>query len=437
MERTFSLALLFSFISASIFLKSAIAADTIASKQSLNDTETLISANEVFELGFFSPGNSKNKYLGMWYKRTPGKVVWVANRDNPITNTYGELVVSENGNFVLLNQSKSTIWSSNISSVAKSPVFLQLLDSGNLVLRDDTSLNYLWQSFDYPCDTLLPDMKISWDKDSGRERYLTSWTAPDDPSSGDSTYKIEHKELPQLVLFLGSAKRYRTGAWDGVRFTGLTAIPNSVIRPFAESDGHEWSYWFEQNKDEFFATVITVTQSSSVQRLVLKDEGSEWNVLYSIPNQPCNNYGNCGANGICRLSKIPTCECLQGFVPKSDKEWKAFTWTSGCVRRTLLECRGGDRFLHLLGVKLPDLLEFLVNKSMNLEECKAKCLSNYSCTACANSDIRNGGSGCVLWFGDFIDLREFIQEDNEQSIYIKLASSELGKDFFHLKSTLR
>ncbi|RXI03647.1 hypothetical protein DVH24_004299 [Malus domestica] len=42
----------------------------------------------------------------------------------------------------------------------------QLLDSGNLVLMDNTSTisvaTYVWQSFDNPCDTLLLDMKMSW-----------------------------------------------------------------------------------------------------------------------------------------------------------------------------------------------------------------------------------------------------------------------------------
>ena len=162
------------------FLRSVRAADTITQKQSLNDTETLVSANEIFELGFFSPGTSKNRFLGIWYKKTPGKVVWVANRDNPVSDSYGELIISNSGTFVII-QSTSIIWSSNISRVAKNPV-LQLLNSGNIVLRDNSSTSYILQSFDYPSDTLLLDMKLTWNIGSGQERYLNSWKAPDDPS---------------------------------------------------------------------------------------------------------------------------------------------------------------------------------------------------------------------------------------------------------------
>lgn len=88
--------------------------------------------------------------------------MWVANRNNPLTGLYGNLTISNNGNLVLLNRNGRSIWSSNISRISKSPV-VQLLDSGNLVLRDNVSTSsgsYLWQSLDYPSDTLLPDMMI-------------------------------------------------------------------------------------------------------------------------------------------------------------------------------------------------------------------------------------------------------------------------------------
>ena len=63
---------------------------------------------------------------------------------------------------------------------------------------------------------------------------------------------------------------------------------------------------------------------------------------------------------------------------------------------------------------------------MSFNECEAECLKNCSCTAYANSDINNGGSGCLMWFGDLIDIREFIDEKGEQDVYIREPASELG-----------
>lgn len=56
-----------------------------------------------------------------------------------------------------------------------SPVVAELLPNGNFVLRDKNNPDtVLWQSFDHPTDTLLPEMKLGWDKRSGLDRILTS-----------------------------------------------------------------------------------------------------------------------------------------------------------------------------------------------------------------------------------------------------------------------
>lgn len=76
-------------------------------------------------------------------------------------------------------------------------------------------------------------------------------------------------------------------------------------------------------------------------------------------------------------------------------------------------------------MKLPDLIDFWLDKNMSLDECKAECLRNCSCVAYANSDVRGGGSGCLMWSGDLIDIREFHGVDYDQNIFIRLPASEL------------
>ncbi|KAK1578715.1 hypothetical protein Q3G72_032604 [Acer saccharum] len=39
------------------------------------------------------------------------------------------------------------------------------------------------------------------------------------------------------------------------------------------------------------------------------------------------------------------------------------------------------------------------------------------------SDIRKGGSGCLLWFNDLIDIRHI---EGGQDLYVRVAASELG-----------
>ncbi|MCE3215362.1 hypothetical protein HAX54_002091 [Datura stramonium] len=59
---------------------------------------------------------------------------------------------------------------------------------------------------------------------------------------------------------------------------------------------------------------------------------------------------------------------------------------------------------------------------MTLEECKNICSKNCSCMAYSNPDIRNGGSGCLLWFEDLLDIKQVY--NGGQDIYIRMAASE-------------
>ncbi|XP_056172889.1 G-type lectin S-receptor-like serine/threonine-protein kinase At4g27290 isoform X1 [Syzygium oleosum] len=408
------------------------AADTLSSGWSMKDGETLVSSGQSFVLGFFSPGNSQNRYVGIWYKITPEIVVWVANRDNPLTDSHGVLTFSRDGDLVLVNQSNGIIWSSNLSRVLKNPV-AQLLDTGNLVLRENTGLNsdvYSWQSFDHPSDTLLPGMKLGWDLKIGLERRLTSWKSMDDPSPGDYTCRLNIHGLPQVELVsLGSSKKYRSGSWNGKQFSGASVGSNEVTTSVFVYGENEIFFAYEARKSEFIARVLTMNHSGLLQYYVASKRSNAWTIMYSSPNNPCDAYGTCGANGICRANRAPICDCLKGFVPKSPEEWDLLICSGGCMRRIPVDCSKEEGFLKLAKVKLPDLLEFWLNKNMSLKECASECLKNCSCTAYANSDVRGGGSGCLLWFGSLIDIREYEQDDYGQTLYIRLPKSEL--DFVH------
>jgi hypothetical protein len=69
-------------------------------RESLTGNRTLVSAGGKFELGFFSPaggGGGSNYYVGIWYKRIPGRtVIWVLNRDSPVADpASAELTVAQ------------------------------------------------------------------------------------------------------------------------------------------------------------------------------------------------------------------------------------------------------------------------------------------------------------------------------------------------------
>lgn len=426
MQSLSSVILFCTFISLSIFLESSIAADTLTTTLPLSDGETLVSSGQTFELGFFSPGDPNSRYLGIWYKDSPNTTVWVANRENPIEGSQGSLSIGDDGNLVLLNETKGVIWLSNSSRQAENPT-AQLLESGNLVLRDQNDENpesYAWQSFDFPCDTLLAGMKFGWNLKDGGNRYLTSWRNSSDPAPGEFTWRIDIIGLPHLVLRKGSKKKYRSGPWNGLSFNGLSLPKNTFFTSSLVDNADEFYYSYELD-DKSIITRLTLDELGVYQRLVLSKTSKTWEAVYPLQNDFCDDYGRCGANSICKIDNRPICECLEGFVPKSQEEWGFQNWTRGCIRRTELDCQKGEGFVVHEGVKLPDLLEVWVNKRMTLKECKEECLKNCSCTAYTNPNISGGGSGCLIWFRDLTDIRE-AHDDHKQNIFIRMAASEPG-----------
>ncbi|GMN32311.1 hypothetical protein TIFTF001_041713 [Ficus carica] len=125
------------------------------------------------------------------------------------------------------------------------------------------------------------------------------------------------------------------------------------------------------------------------QRLTWIEANQSWRAYSSVPRDDCDKYGICGVNANCLINDNPICQCLRGFKPRSQEKWDLMDWSEGCVRNIPLTCKdkSTDGFIKFSGLKVPDTAHTWVNKSMNLKECKAKCLSNCSCMAYTNSDI--------------------------------------------------
>lgn len=380
----------------------------------------------MFELGFFNPGNS-GWYLGVRYKKIADKtVVWVANRDTPLSNSSGTFKIGDNGNIVVLDQFGNISWSSN-KKQAVQPV-VQLLDSGNLVVKEmgeNDPGKYLWQSFDYPTDTLLPDMKLGWDLDTGFDRYITSWKSPVDPSTGDYSFKLDFRGFPEIFLWNKQAVEYRSGPWNGLRFSGVPEMEplNDISFDFV-MEQKEVYYSYSITNASLISRLVVNATNGDLQRFTWIESSREWNLYWYAPKDQCDIYRECGPYGICDTNASPVCGCMKGFVPKNLQAWNLRDGSDGCVRNTTLGCES-DKFLPLKNMKLPETATAFVDKTMSLKECGEMCLKNCSCTAYADYQITNGGSGCVTWTGELLDVRVYTQGGG-QNLYVRLAASEIG-----------
>ncbi|KAL3574115.1 hypothetical protein D5086_024728 [Populus alba] len=125
--------------------------------------DVLTSPNGDFSAGFFPVGD--NAYcFAIWfcepYSEGNRTIVWMANRDQPVNGRKSELSLRKSGNAIITDAGRLTVWSTN--TVSESPVFLYLHENGNLILQNSEG-GVLWQSFDSPTDTLLPQQLLTKD----------------------------------------------------------------------------------------------------------------------------------------------------------------------------------------------------------------------------------------------------------------------------------
>ncbi|KAK6915441.1 PAN/Apple domain [Dillenia turbinata] len=389
-------------------IKISFSIDTLYPNQFLRDGDVLLSKNETFALGFFTPNNSSSRrYVGVWYNKLIEKnIVWVANRENPINNTAGVLSIDRQGNLLLCDVSRSTlVWSANVSSKSS---HIQLLDSGNLVLVEENSTLYVWQSFDHPTDTLLSGMKIGLDRKTGQYRFLTSWRSSDDPGQGDYKLQLDLSGLPQFFLCKGSTRLWRTSPCPW---------PSPIL--FLQGNTVRWFSFFTNNQDGVLYS-FNLDDSSVDMRFVIDDSGyaswcmwnervNRWNSIFSFPKEICDEYKHCGAYSICTPSAgiiMFECSCLPGFEPKSPRDWQLSDGSGGCVRKQIISlCRNGEGFLKVSQVKFPDPSLACATKFVSSLECQQQCLRNCSCTAYATALGDEKENVCLMWFGELMDMR--------------------------------
>nr|KYP58767.1 Putative serine/threonine-protein kinase receptor [Cajanus cajan] len=427
----FSLSLLILLFS--IFTNNSLAAlTTVSTNQTLTGDQTLVSKGGIFELGFFKPGNSSNYYIGIWYKKISQRtIVWVANRDNPVSDKNTAKLTTWGGNLVLLDASSNKVWSTNITSPSSpSVVVAVLLDSGNLVLTespsDASASDSLWQSFDHLTDTFLPGGKIKLDHKTKKPQYLTSWKNNENPATG--LFSLELDRSGAYIIRRNKSEEYWTsGPWNGHIFNLVPEMRLNYIFNFSFVSNENESYLTYSVYNYSILSRLVMDVTGQIKQLSWLENAQQWNLFWSQPRQQCEVYAFCGAFGSCAENSMPYCSCLTGFEPQSPSDWNLGDNSGGCERKTKLQCNNSDpsngdkdRFFAISNMALPKHAESV--GVGNAEECESTCLSHCSCTAYAYDS-----NGCSIWFGNLLNVQQLSLDDSSgQTLYLRLAASEFN-----------
>lgn len=402
--------------------------DTIPAGVSIKDPDNIVSARKVFKLGFFTPPDSKNRYLAVFYTVSEETTIWIANRDNPLKDSSGSVSIAKDGNLVLTNGDNETIWSTNVTTPMNTSA--QIQDTGNLVLKEIRTGNIMWDSFSHPSDVFLPTLKIIDNTITGNKVVVSSWKSGSDPQVGNFTAGLEALNIPQIFTWNNGRPHWRSGPWNGQILIGVQDMYSPYLDGFSVVDNHSGLFYFTAPVQENVLMKIDLNSSGTLVQRLWDDQKKSWDITWFAPENVCDVYGTCGPFGSCNAQKSPICSCLRGFEPKNKDEWARENWTNGCVRISQLQCdqsnnssgKGGnaDGFWKLQFMKVPDFAT--KNSSSQVDECQDRCLSECSCIAYAHDPSPT--IGCMFWSENLVDIQEFGNVGVD--LYIRLAKSELG-----------
>ncbi|MCD7454725.1 hypothetical protein HAX54_025788 [Datura stramonium] len=268
-----------------------------------------LSSSGDFAFGFYRL--STGLFLvGIWFDKIPEKtLVWSANRDDPVhagskvsLTLSGHLVLTESDGreFVLYNGTGTS--------------YAAMQDDGNFVLANSSS-GFLWESFDFPTDTILPGQFL----DMGQKLFSTA-NGTVDYSTGK--YRLEMQMDGNVVL-----SAYRTadfGYWDA------QTINNNNVRLIFENtsdnlfitNGSSIIYNMTANlpasvRDYYHRAMIT-DKGDFQQLFRSKVNGSSWDIAWQAITKPCSVNNICGVYGFCQSpdNKEINCSCLPGYSPR-------------------------------------------------------------------------------------------------------------------------
>ncbi|XP_059450903.1 G-type lectin S-receptor-like serine/threonine-protein kinase At4g03230 [Corylus avellana] len=409
------------------------ARDTLKEGDWITDNgETLVSSGETFELGFFTPirSSSHKKFVGIRYKQDQQTVVWVANRDYPVLN--GSTGVC----FGIAKDSKLQIWDINTGNVywsvrdessRSTRRSVKLLDSGNLVLRNDQFGTSLWESFQNPTDTFLSGMKMD------DELMLTSRIGDGDPGNGNFTFKQYQDEEGHYVISKKTGDYWRS--WISGKFLSSDEMPYAIAyllsnfsRSVKQTKNLPPQKRSAQLQLDLNYTRLVMKYNGELQYLKWDVDNGNWDSIWREPEDECNIYNACGKFGSCNINNRPfVCKCLPGFQPTNPKRWDSGDFLGGCTRKST-SSDNSDMFLNLTMMKVsnPDS-DFMVK---NETECKNECLDNSQCQAYSyevaqTSSLRRettaGNDTCWIWTSDVSNLQE--EYTNGVNLFVRVAKS--------------
>ncbi|XP_050266296.1 putative receptor protein kinase ZmPK1 [Quercus robur] len=386
---------------------------------SVEKPDILTSPNGDFSAGFYSVGD--NAYcFAIWFSNSR-TVVWMANRDQPVNGKRSKLSLLNTGNLILTDATKLNVnvWATNTVSLSSVQLFLN--NTGNLVLRNKEHV--LWQSFDFPTDTLLPEQLFT------RKTKLVSSRSQTNISSG--FYELSFYNNSYLQSVYNGPNVSRTYYYYHYSLLGYYNSGTLVFNSLGNFSSYDHLTIISADYGAVLHRRLTLDYDGNIRLYSWEEEGKTWVVSWQGTQRPCKIPGACGANSLCSyvIGSGRKCSCAPGYKMKNRSDW-----ADGCEPEVDLSCDESELDFVLLSYVDFYGYDFAIFPNYTLDECWDQCLAACDCkafqynnnTCYLKTRLLNGYRSPDLWGDIYLKLpkSKILPGDNPLQEFSLICSSD-------------
>ncbi|KAI9076568.1 hypothetical protein K1719_041554 [Acacia pycnantha] len=356
-----------------------------------------LSPSGEFAFGFRRIENTNLFLLAIWFNNNiPSKtIVWYANMTNPAVPAGSRVQLTPTG-LNLTNPQGQAMWKPG--ELQGDVSYAEMRDDGNFVLASSNS-SYLWQSFNNPTDTLLPNQTLPLNGMLSSRFSQTNYTK--------GRFELYFNEVIFLLSQIAWPTEFHYNPYHEFDATSNDSVSGLVFNSSGIMYIGQKRVWdnlvLDVRRNYYRATLDYYGVFTLYSHPKESNEAQVWSVAGYVPNNICDaiysemGSGSCGYNSYCSWddnNKRPTCTCPKGYFLVDPKDN-----FGGCQPDMPLGCGADDvpsrenpqdvydmEPLQSVNWPLGDY-ERLVNYTQ--DECKISCLNDCNCAVAISNTAKD------------------------------------------------